>query len=104
MELLHLFWAICIAVIMLLITGIYCILMTYNLVRALIGLEILIKAVTLLLIAVGFVTGHSALIQSMVITVIVIEAVVVTVAVGIVLGIHLTTNSLDARSIRTLKG
>lgn len=86
------------------VIGIYCVLMTFNLIRALIGLEILIKAVTLLIIVAGHVTGHEALAQSLVITLIVIEAVMITVAVGIVLGIHSHTGSLDARNIRNLKG
>ena len=40
------------------ITGIYCILASFNLVRALIGLEILIKAVTLLIILAGYICGR----------------------------------------------
>lgn len=90
--------------IMLFVIGIYCVLATRNLIRALIGLEILIKAVTFLIIAAGYMTGHEALAQSLVITLIVIEVVVITVAVGVVLGIHSYNNSLDARNIRNLKG
>jgi len=86
------------------VIGIYCVLMTYNLIRVLIGLEILIKAVTLLIVVVGYVTGHEALTQSLVITLIVIEVVLVTAAVGIVLGIRGYHNSLDVRKIRNLKG
>jgi len=93
-----------IAVALLFIIGIYCVLVTHDLIRALIAIEILIKAVTLLIIAVGYFSHQLALIQSLVITMIVIEAVVITVAVGIVLGIHRHTNSLDTRQIRNLKG
>ena len=84
--------------------GIYCMLATYNLIRALIGVELLLKAVTLLIITVGYITKHNALTQAMVITFIVIEVVVMTVAIGVVLGIRSHTNSLDARDIRNLKG
>lgn len=101
---LNLFWPFSIFVIMLFVIGIYCVLATYNLIRALIGLEIMIKAVTLLIIAVGFITGHIALAQSIVITLIVIEAVIVVVIVGVILGIHENNNSLDIRKIRNLKG
>lgn len=104
LEAMQVFWHFSIFIIILFVIGIYCVLATFNLVRALIGLEILIKAVTLLIIVVGFVTKHEALAQSLVITLIVIEAVVITVAVGIVLGIHSYNNSLDARKIRNLKG
>jgi len=103
-ESLTLLWPFLIFVTMLFIIGIYCMLATYNLIRALIGIEILIKGVTILLIVVGYITNNVALTQALVITLIVIEAVVVAVAVGVVLGIHTHKNSLDIRNIRNLKG
>ncbi|MDD5005435.1 MAG: NADH-quinone oxidoreductase subunit K [Candidatus Omnitrophica bacterium] len=103
-EVMRLFWSYGLFISILCIIGFYCILVTYNLIRALVGLEILIKAATLLIIVAGYITGHEALAQSLVITLIVIEAVVITVAVGIVLGIRSHNNSLDARKIRNLKG
>ncbi|MDP2922251.1 MAG: NADH-quinone oxidoreductase subunit K [Candidatus Omnitrophota bacterium] len=102
-ETLQLFWPFGLFTIMLFIVGIYCTLMTYNLIRALIGLEILMKAATLLIIVVGYVTGHTALAQSLVISLIVVEAVVIAVAVGVVLCIHRHNNSLDVRKLRDLK-
>ncbi len=103
-ESLQLFFTFGIFIIMLAAIGIYCMLATYNLIRALIGVELLLKAVTLLIITVGYITKHNALTQAMVITFIVIEVVVMTVAIGVVLGIRSHTNSLDARDIRNLKG
>lgn len=93
-----------ITVILLFAIGSYCLLATHNLIRALIGLEILIKAVTLLVIFCGYKIGNLALAQSLVITIIVIEVVVMTIAVGVVVGIHRHNDSLDARNIRKLKG
>ena len=93
-----------IAVVMLFIIGIYCIMASYNLVRVLIGVEILIKAVTLLIILVGYKSGSLALAQALVITMIVVEVVMITIAVGIVLGIHIHNDSLDVRKVRRLKG
>lgn len=103
-EIIGTFWPSLIFTAILFIIGLYCIFFTYNLIRVLIGAEILIKAVTLLIITVGYVTYHTALAQAIVITLIVIEAVVMTVAVGIVLGIYRKTNSLDVRKIRNLRG
>ncbi len=100
----QLFWSCGLGIAMIFVIGFYCVLCTYNLIRALIGLEILIKGATLLIIVAGFVTAHEALAQSLVITLIVIEVVVITVAVGVVLGIRKHTDSLDARNIRNLKG
>jgi NADH-quinone oxidoreductase subunit K len=101
---LDLLWPFGIFILMLFIIGIYCLLVSYNLIRVLIGLEILIKAVTLLLILCGYISGHTAMMQTLVITLIVIEVVVITVAVGVVVGLHLKHNSLDVRKIRSLKG
>lgn len=98
-EALQMFWPFSLFVIMLFIIGIYCLSITFNLIRALLGVEILIKAVTLLIVIVGFVSGHTALAQALVISLIVVEAVAITVAVGIVLGIHGHNNSLDTREI-----
>ncbi|MDD4183252.1 MAG: NADH-quinone oxidoreductase subunit K [Candidatus Omnitrophica bacterium] len=98
-EALQIFWPFLLFVIMLFIIGIYCISITFNLIRALLGVEILIKAVTLLIIIAGFVSGRTALAQAVVISLIVIEAVAITVAVGIVIGIHSHNNSLDTRKI-----
>jgi len=103
-EVMNLFFCYGFFVAMLFVIGIYCVLATFNLVRALIGLEILIKAVTLFLIAVGYITGHEALAQSLVITLIVIEVVVITISVAVVVGIHSYNKSLDVRKIRNLKG
>lgn len=102
-EVLSVFWPFGLFVVMLFIIGIFCTLITYNLIRALIGLEILMKAATLLIIVVGYVANHIALAQSLVITLIVVEVSVIIVAVGIALGIHRHNNSLDVRKLRELK-
>ena len=62
------FWLFNIFIILLSIAGVYCILMTFNLIRALLGLEILIKASTLLIILAGYLTHQTGLAQAMVIT------------------------------------
>jgi len=100
---LQLFWPFTLFAVMIFIIGLYCTLVTYNFIRALIGLEILMKAVTLSIIVVGYLTNHVALAQSLVITLIVVEVVVAAVAVGVVLGIYRHTHSLDVRKVRELK-
>ena len=91
-------------IILLSICGFYCILVTRNLIRVIIGLELLIKAVTLLIIVAGYVTGKTALCQGLVITVIVIEVIVVVVAGGLVLNSYRINGDLDARHLERLKG
>lgn len=100
----NLFWLFGIFVILLLLTGSYCILVSRNLIRILIGLELLTKAVTLLIIVGGYVTGQMALAQALVITLIIIEVIVVAIAAGVIIGAHAHTGSLDVRDLRNLKG
>lgn len=89
---------------LLFIAGFYCIITTRNLIRTLLGLEILTKAVTLMLALAGYLTGATALSQALIITLIVVEVVVIAIAAGIVLNIFRHYNSLDTRNLRTLKG
>ena len=91
-------------VVLLFVCGLYCILVTRNLIRAIIGLELLIKAVTLLIIVVGYVTGRTALTQALVITIIVIEVIVATVAGGTALRVFRHNDNLDARQLKKLQG
>ena len=91
-------------IIILFVAGLYCILVTRNLMRVLIGLELLTKAVTLLLIVAGYATGKTALAQAIVITLIMIEVVVMAVMAGVILSIYRHTGSLDASNVKSLKG
>ena len=87
-----------------LVAGFYCILSTSSLIRSLIGLEILTKGVTLLLILAGYVTGRTALAQSLVITLIVIEVAVIVVAVSIVLALFKHDGDIDTGMLNNLRG
>jgi NADH-quinone oxidoreductase subunit K len=98
------FWQYASAGILLLVIGVYCLLVTYNLFRVLIGLELLIKGVTLFLLAAGVLSGHTAISQGVIITVIVIEVVVMIVAAGVVLGFQDEFDSLNVKNARNLKG
>ncbi len=93
-----------IAVVLLAVTGLYLVLATRNLLRLVIGLEILTKGVTLLLILAGEITGRGALAQSFAITLIVVEVVIVVVAAGIALSVFRHQGTLDTSAVRRLKG
>jgi NADH-quinone oxidoreductase subunit K len=82
----------------------YCLLVSRNLIRILIALELLTKAVTFLIAIGGYYTGQLALAQSFIITLIVIEVVVIAVAAGIVIGAYRHNGSLDVRALQNLKG
>ncbi len=91
-------------IILLFITGTYCILVSFNLIRALIGLEILIKAVTLLIILAGYICQRTALAQAIVITLIVIEIVIMVVAGGIAFWAFRYNKTIDPRRLSNLRG
>jgi NADH:ubiquinone oxidoreductase subunit K len=98
------FWLYFIFFALLLVDGLWCMLATRNLVRILIGVEILTKSVTFLLIVAGYFSGRMALAQALVITVIVIEVVVVVVVAGVILGLFRKHDSLDVENTREMKG
>ncbi|MFA5118962.1 MAG: NADH-quinone oxidoreductase subunit K [Candidatus Omnitrophota bacterium] len=100
----QLFWPFSIFICLLFITGLYCILATFNLLRAIIGVEIMIKGVTLLIILVGYITGNMALAQALVITLIVVEVVIMVVAGGVILCIFKHNQTIDTRKLNNLKG
>lgn len=99
-----LFWTYAIFVILLFITGSYYILVTRNLIRVLIGMEILSKGAILLITAAGSVTGNTGYSQSLSITFIVLEVFVIAIAAGIVLSVYRNTDSLDTENMENLKG
>lgn len=86
------------------VSGLYCVVMTRNIMRALVGAELLMKAATLLILIAGYVTGNVALAQAIAVTLIVIEVVVIAVACGIALSIFRYHDSLDLKNISNLKG
>ena len=93
-----------VGVVLVLIVGFYSILTTKNLLRVLIGMEVLTKAVTLLLVAAGYGCGQIALAQALAITLIVVEVAVIVVAVALVLCIHREHGAIDSSLLREIKG
>ena len=89
---------------LLLVAGLYCIIVTRNLIRILIGVELLSKAVVLTIVVAGYVTNRMALAQAMAITMIIIEVVVIAIAAGIIINIFRHYDSLDTRNLEQMKG
>jgi NADH:ubiquinone oxidoreductase subunit K len=98
------FWPIAIIAAILFTCGVYCLVVSRNLIRILVGIELLTKSVTLLLALAGAVTGRMAQVQALIITLIVIEVVAITVAAGIVIGAFRQTGTIDAKALTDLKG
>ncbi len=89
---------------LLLIACVYLINATRNLIRIIIGMEIMTKAVTLLIIAAGYVTANIALAQSIVITLIIVEVVVLLVGAGIVVGVFMLTGDISVKALKNMRG
>ena len=98
------FWPILGCAALIAIAGLYSVMLTGNLIRALIGVEITIKAATLLIILGGYVTGNMGLAQALVITLIVVEVVLMVAANGIVLRIFRNDVSISTTTVSRLKG
>lgn len=91
------------AIAMIFATGIYSLLVTRNLIRVVISLEVLTKAVTLLIILAGAILGRMAEAQAFAITLIVIEVIVTAIAAGIVIGVYNHNGTVDTRKLTNLK-
>ncbi len=99
------FWLLHMGFVVLLVAvGLYCLLTMKNMLKLLIGVEIIVKGVTLALLATGFDRQNVAVAQALAITVIVVEVSVVATALAIVINIYRHTHSLDVRKLTKLKG
>ena len=92
-----------IAALLLLVIGIYCLIVTHNLIRIILGIEVLTKAATLLMIGAGYVNGRMDVAQSYVVTIIVIEVALLIISIGILYGIYKKTGSIAVDKISNLK-
>jgi NADH:ubiquinone oxidoreductase subunit K len=93
-----------IGAILVMVAGFYSVIMSNNLIRTLIGVEILTKSVTLLIIIAGSVSNQMPLAQAIAITIIIIEVVLTVVAVGIILCLFRHEKTMDSKIAHNLKG
>ena len=84
--------------------GIFMLVMTSNMIRVVLAVEVMMKAVTLLLIFAGNVNGQIGLAQTFVVTQIVIELVLAAVACGLVINIYRKTGRRELRKLNKLNG
>ena len=84
--------------------GFYAIAATRNLVKVLLGLQILGKAATLTFVLGGFLLDDLGRAQAIVFTIIVIEAVVAALALALMINVYHSTGSLNVGTLRRLRG
>lgn len=93
-----------IGVVLLVLIGLYTLLVSRNILRMLIGFEVMAKGVTLAIITAGSVNGKIVLSQTLAITAIVVEVIFIAIALSIVMLIQRKKQSLNVRKLTDLKG
>ncbi len=84
--------------------GFYGLMVSRNLIKIVIALQILVKAALLGLVAAGNVNGQIALGQSMALTVIVPDTIVAVMGIALGVQIRRRVGSLDLRDLSRLRG
>ena len=84
--------------------GILMLVMTSNMIRVVLAVEIMLKAVTLLLIYAGNINGQVGLAQTFIVSQIVIEIIITAVAAGLVINIYRKTGKRELRKLNKLRG
>ncbi len=86
------------------LVGVYLLLSYRNLLRLVLGVEVLAKGVTLVLLGAGAHLGMTALVQSLIVTFIIVETILAAVMLAIIVVCHRTNQSLDVRVLSRLRG
>jgi NADH-quinone oxidoreductase subunit K len=94
---------ILIAVLGLLAVGIYALLAVRNLIKVIVGLQILAKGAMLALIMAGYVTNQANLAQSIALTVIVADTIVAVIGLALAVQIRRHFGTLDLKALTTLR-
>ncbi|MCX7705809.1 MAG: NADH-quinone oxidoreductase subunit K [bacterium] len=97
------YWLLLNGAAILIFIGFYCILARRNMIRLLIGLEIIAKGICLLIVS-GSYSARILVAQALVITVIVIEVCVMAIGLALVIKAYKQAGSIDIRDFSNLKG
>jgi NADH:ubiquinone oxidoreductase subunit K len=91
-------------VVLLLVVGCYGLLITRNLIKIVLVLQILVKAVVIALVLGGKASGNLGLGQSLAATVIVADTVVAVVALAMAVQVRRRVGTLDLAKLSSLRG
>ena len=84
--------------------GLYGLLVVRNLIKIVVALQIMVKAVVLALVAAGSVSGQTNLGQSLALTVIVVDTMVAVIGLALAVQVRRHFGTLDVKDLSTLKG
>lgn len=96
--------ALLFGIVLLLAVGFYGLLITRNLIKIVLVLQILVKAVVIGLVLAGKASGNLGLGQSLAATVIVADTVVAVVALALAVQVRRRVGTLDLAQISSLRG
>ncbi|HSR46746.1 MAG TPA: NADH-quinone oxidoreductase subunit K [Anaerolineales bacterium] len=88
----------------LLAVGFYALLASRNLIKVVIGLQILVKGAVLALMLAGSANGQIQVAQSLAVTVIVADTVVAVIGMALAVQIRRRTGTMDVRRLSILRG
>lgn len=83
--------------------GFYCLLITRNLLKLVVALQVLVKGAMLAIIFAGCLVDNMAVAQSMALTIIVADTIVAVVGLAMSIQVRQLTGTSNIRSISTLR-
>ena len=89
---------------LLMMLGVYMLILYRNLLRLIIGVEIVSKGVTLIFLAAGIYRQDIGFIQSLIVTFIIVETVLAAIMLALAVRAHKIYGSLDIRNLSKLRG
>ena len=90
--------------VLLFLIGLICLLTQRNVIKQVIGLKIMLQGVTLSLVHAGHMLGDMRLAQTMVISALVVETVVIAIAISLIVNVFRRSPSGDVDLLTRLRG
>lgn len=84
--------------------GLFCLLTRRNTIKQVIGLKIMLQGVTLSLVHAGYLLGDTRLAETMVISALVVETIVVAIALALIVNVFRHYPSGDVDDLNRLRG
>ncbi|HNY19035.1 MAG TPA: NADH-quinone oxidoreductase subunit K [Flexilinea sp.] len=92
-----------IAIVSLIAIGFYCLIITRNILKIIVALQVLVKGAMIAMILAGKLTDQMELAQSMAITIIVADTIVAVIGLAMSIQLREKTGTCDIHSISKLK-
>ena len=90
--------------VLLFLVGLFCLLTRRNVIKQVIGLKIMLQGVTLSLVHSGYVLGDMRLAETMVISALVVETIIIAVALALIVNLFRHYPSGDIDDMNRLRG